>query len=116
MPALPLPERIHESSSKSVGFKTIIAQFSDGYSQRAPDGLNAKVESFQVSWAALTTAEKDQVVAVLDSVGGWGVLTWQPPTDSEVKKFVIDADSGYSIEYIGTRFTITTNLKQVFDL
>ncbi len=116
MPALPLPDKIHDSANKSVSFKTIIAQFADGYSQRAPDGLNAKVDAFEVSWSGLITAEKDIVIAVLDAVGSWDVLTWQPPTEASANKFIIDPQVGYSMTYQGLKFSISTRLIQVFDL
>jgi len=116
MPDLPLAEKIHTDSDKHVSFKTLIAEFGGGYTQRAPDGLNSKVDSFSIIWPGLSLADKDAVVAVLDSVGAWGVLSWQPPTEAAIKKFTIDPESGYSISYVAKRFTISTRLIQVFDL
>jgi len=116
MADLPFPEKIHTDSDKQVQFRTLIASFGDGYTQRAADGLNSKIDSFAIVWPGLNLADKDSVVAVLDSVGGWGVLTWKPPTESTTNKFTIDPEVGYSISYIGKRFHISTRLIQVFDL
>lgn len=116
MSALPLAEKLHTSSNQQVKFKAIAAEFGDGYSQRAPDGLNNKRQSFEITWPGLSLVDKDTVVAVLDSVGSWDVLTWQPPTEPTELKFIIDPESGYSIDYVATRFNISCRITQAFDL
>lgn len=115
--ALPLTDKLSGSSSKHTTFRTIKAQFADGYSQRAADGTNAKVDSWSISWENLSSADKTTVLAALDAVGGWDYLTWTPFGEASSKKFILK-DGGYSISHVegGTYFTISTTLIQVFDV
>lgn len=112
---MPLPDKILRESSKSVSFKTIKASYGDGYSQRAPDGLNYRKESWEVKWAALTKEEMLAVTTDLDSVGGHGVIIWVPCDDVVSKKF-INSDSKYSVTRAGAMYSISISLEQVFDV
>lgn len=116
MPALPFPNLVRPDLQQQVTGRTLTAQFGDGYSQRAPNGLNAVVKSFNVTWRRLNQADKDTLVGVLNSVGSWGVLTWMPPFESVEKKFIVDANTGYSILYEAGWFIVSTRLTEVFDL
>jgi phage-related protein len=115
--ALPLTTKLSNSSSKSTSFKTIKAQFGDGYSQRAADGINNKIDSWSISWENLSSADKDTVLTALDAVGGYDYLTWTPFGESSSKKFILK-DGSYSVSHVegGTYFTISTSLIQVFDV
>jgi len=115
--ALPLTSQLSTTSSKQTTFRTLKAQFGDGYSQRAANGLNAKVDSWSITWEHLSSTDKDTVLAALDSVGGWDYLTWTPFSEASSKKFIIK-DGSYSVTHIegGTWFNISTQLIQVFDL
>ena len=115
--ALPLTSQLSTNSSKSTSFRTLKAQFGDGYSQRAADGLNSKVDTWSITWEHLSSSDKDTVIAVLDTVGGWDYLTWTPFGESTQKKFILK-DGNYSVSYIegGAWFNISTSLVQVFDL
>ena len=115
MTALPLSTRIHVSGQKTVKHRTRIAQFGDGYSQRVPDGINSRVESWSVSWPGLNETDYQTVISTLDAAGAATALTWTPPGDSTVKKYVLTPD-GYSVMHHGRGlYSISATLQQVFE-
>lgn len=117
MTALPLTNLISQTSAKSFRFATIVAQFGDGYMQRATDGINQKQEGWNVVYDNLQTADRDTVQAFIDIVKMAGVIEWTAPGDSTEKKWVIDPQSviGETAK-AGDLFSINLTLKRVFDL
>lgn len=115
--ALPLTSKLANSCTKQTAFRTLKAQFGDGYSQRAADGTNATIDSWSITWEYLSSDDKDTIVSALNSVGGWDYLTWTPFGEATSKKFVLKEGS-YSITFSegGTYFNISTGLIQVFDV
>jgi phage-related protein len=115
--SLPLTDKLAGSCSKHTSHKTIRAQFGDGYSQRAADGLNNRIDTWSLSWENLSASDKNTVVTALNAVGGWDYLTWTPFGESTEKKFILK-DGSYSQSHVegGTYFTISTTIVQVFDL
>jgi phage-related protein len=115
MTALPLQNKISQESSLGAQFRTKISQFGDGYSQRTPDGINNKIDTWNISWKHISSIEKNNIVTILNSVGGHDVLTWTPIDETVEKKFIIS--EGYSISTSGGDvYSVSTTLKQVFDL
>lgn len=115
--ALPLPAKITIESERTVVFTDITAQFGDNYEQVAPKGLNNTREGWSIQWGGLSTAEKDIIVAALNTVGSWGILTWTPCGDTVQKKYRMTKD-GYSTRREGSNniFTVSCSLRQVFDV
>jgi phage-related protein len=114
--ALPLPEKILVDASKTTTFRTLRASFGDGYSQRAPDGINSRIDSWTLRWGALTPAELQVVEAALDSVGGYGVLLWTPIGETVQKKFV-NTKATYSRTRVNSNaYTVSVTLDEVFDI
>jgi phage-related protein len=113
---LPLPNKLADNQcSKRRLPRTLLAQFGDGYSQRAPDGINNIVDEWDITWIPLNHTDKNTVTQALDQVGGWGVLTWTPPGDTSSKKFIMT--NGYTLRPIGrAEWVIATTLHQVFDV
>ncbi len=90
MPAnLPLLDRIEQSSSKEREYKTLTARFGNGYSQGIPDGINNVMDTWSLSYTQLTQAERDTLMAALNSVAGWDYLMWQPFGEATVKRWKI---------------------------
>jgi len=115
MTALPLADAIHLNAGQGVKHRTRVTQFGDGYSQRVADGINSRVERWNITWPALTAADLQTVTATLDSVGAHGVLTWTPPTAATEKKYTLTPD-GYSVEPQGAGlYSVRATLNQVFD-
>jgi phage-related protein len=114
--ALPLPEKILVDAGKTTTFRTLRASFGDGYSQRAPDGINARSDKWDIKWGALTPSELQIVEAALDSVGGHGVLLWTPIGETVQKKFV-NTKATYSRTRVNsTAYTVSVSLDEVFDI
>lgn len=115
MTALPLPDLIAYDSAKTVKHRTLKAQFGDGYSQRAPDGINSQYEVWAISWPAVTASERDTITAALNTAGSASVLTWTPPDSATEKKYLM-GDDGYSVNaHGGGLYTINCTLTQVFE-
>ena len=112
---MPLPEKISRDSSKTTTFRQVTAQFGDSYSQVAPNGINNKIDTWDIVWGGLDTAQYQTVTTAIESVGSWGVLTWTPCNESVQKKFRISGDVKYTHEGTGT-FRVEISVKQVFDL
>lgn len=113
--AMPVTNRIILDSDKDVENRTLKAQFGNGYGQAAPNGTNARVETWNIVWAPLTAAEKTTVEAALDSVGGWGTLLWTPCGETVQKKYRL-VDGKYKTTPDGaSRFKISCTLEQRFE-
>lgn len=112
--AMPLTEKISQSSSRSIKYRVLKAQFGNGYAQVAPDGINCKVENWNIRYENIEKVDRDTVVDFLDTVAGWDLITWTPTNDTLEKTYRVTAE-GYSEQSMaGTIFTISFNLEQVF--
>ena len=112
--ALPLTTSISQTSTRERKNRVLSAQFGDGYSQHAPDGTNASYDSWNVVYENLTLTNRNTLWTILNAVGSWDYLTWQPPNDSTSKKWKVTADGVSEIQKGGNIFTISFKLKQVF--
>lgn len=112
---MPLTDKILIESSKTVKFRTIKASFGDGYSQRAADGINSKVDSWEVRWGALTREEMSTIESALDSIGGHGIIKWTPCGETVEKRF-INSNGSYSRNRVGSIYAIAVSLEQVYDI
>ena len=59
-------------------FRVLTAQFGDGYSQTAADGINNKVASWPLQFAG-SAAQISPIVAFLDRHQAVRAFQWQPP-------------------------------------
>lgn len=112
--SMPLPTLIAQSLPQQVKFRTLTAQFGDGYQQDVADGLNSKYRLIQPTWINLTAAQKTTVLAALDSAGSTDTITWQPPDAASTLKFKMTPE-GYTIAIkAGDVFDVSAAMKQVF--
>lgn len=72
-------------SKPSHNFRLRSAQFGDGYSQDAADGINSTVDEWTITVPNLTTTQADSLVALLKSAAN-SRLTWTPPTPGAVSQ------------------------------
>lgn len=112
--AMPLTNKILISSSKTTDFRTIKMSFGDGYSQRAPNGINNRIDSWEVTWGALTFAELDTVETALSNIGGHNIIKWTP-SGEYTEKFFINKNSSYSRTRTGNVFSVSCSLEQIYD-
>jgi phage-related protein len=117
MPAnLPLPEYITQGASRKKTYRVLKAQFGDGYSSTAPDGINNKVDSWQsITYQFLTPSERDLVWDTLDAVGASDYFTWTPPGyPPGTYKWKLTDDGVSETPASGEHYSISFELTQVF--
>jgi len=83
-----LPIQPDYSSPVKFTPKVLAAGFGDGYTQRAANGLNALVESWDLSYQDLTDDEVGVLLAFFAGLGGVDNFTWQSKYASVPKKYV----------------------------
>lgn len=111
--AMPLPLKIAQDLGQQVPFRTLTAQFGNGYRQDAPDGINHTLRTIQPRWVNLSASEKTTVLSALNSAGAWTDIDWQPPDAAGSLKFRITSD-GYSVVTKGGNvFDISCTMNQV---
>ncbi len=59
-------------------YRTLKAQFGDGYAQMAADGLNNRMDSWPLQFAC-TPSEMQAIKAFMDAQGGYKAFNWTPP-------------------------------------
>lgn len=75
-------------------FRVDAVKFGDGYTQRAPSGINSVSENWRVSWSLLDRDEYDQLYPFLLSRKGVEPFLWQPPWEDAPRKYVCTKLSG----------------------
>lgn len=111
--ALPLSTAISQASSGGTEFRSIETVYGNGYSQRAPDGINNSVASWEVSWENVTADEFSTITTAIEAAKGVDYFTWQAPGDAASKKWVVGKYSKQAMS--GNIYTVSCSLKQVFD-
>ena len=111
--ALPLTTMISQTSTRKRTYRVLSAQFGDGYSQEAPDGINDVVDEWNLKYENLTTDERSTLMTALDSVGGYDYLTYAPPGDS-LKRWKISKDGVSETPKSGDLWDISFTIKQWF--
>jgi len=102
------------ATQPSVTARTLQAQFGDGYSQRAGDGINTIVDEWDVQWNALDQTNADEIIDFLEARGGYESFEWTPPGESVEKKYVCKQ---WNKSFPGASLTnISAKFQQVFDL
>ena len=80
----PRPPQI--GTAQAVQYKTLQAEFGDGYEQPVGDGLNNALERWTLVWAGLGVGEFNQIRAFLDARGGTEVFLWIPNGEAVARK------------------------------
>lgn len=79
--------RIDSDSVYTREARVLRADFGDGYSQVAGDGINAYNETWQMSFNNRPKADVAAIRAFLDSVSEISPFDWTPPDEVTVKKW-----------------------------
>jgi phage-related protein len=115
MAALPLTTIIsQDGSTRRRNYRVLSAQYGDGYSQEARDGINNVVDEWTVHYPNLVQADRDNLVAFLDSNGASVSWTWTAPGDSGSKNWKLTKDGWSETFLAGNVYSITFNARQVF--
>lgn len=120
--ALPsnLAARIVRNSPKKRKDKIFAVQYGDGYEQVADAGINPRVDIWQLDFAPLTAALKNDMDVFIALVGASKTFTWTATGESTQKKWRIEADS-YSEVPIGKdsgqlTWKVSFTIKQSFEI
>lgn len=75
--------------------KLLRAEFGDGYTQTAANGMNHIREVLQLRWDVLTKDEADEIEGFLRERGGWQSFTYRLPYAERERAFLEPGDEGY---------------------
>ena len=101
-------------SSRDVKARVLTAQFGDGYSQRAPDGLNAVGKTLTIEWQKLTKAQAQEIEDFFVARGGATAFFYQPPKESAPLKWTCAA--WRRVSQSNTAESLSATFDQVYDL
>ena len=106
-----------EGPRKSVKSRVLRANFGDGYSQRAGDGINLFDEVWTVEWENLDSTEVVALETQLESARGVDIITWTPHGESTAKKFTITQwEINPKVGNVGVAWVGSAILKREYDL
>lgn len=94
--------------------RTLVAEFGDGYTQRAGDGLNGIAKQVSVTWNALQTADADTIIAFFEARGGFEMFEWTPPRGNTALKWIVTEWQLVPLD--SALDAISATFVQVFDL
>jgi phage-related protein len=105
--------------------KVLRADFGDGYTQRAADGINNLRLKLELGWEYLTPANADVIINFLEARGGWQAFRWAAPdapwsenagvwTQPSVKTWICDDWSRKRVRF--GQDSVSAVFTRVFDL
>lgn len=56
--------------------KILKAEFGDGYTAEAPDGINFNLKTFNLTWDAVIDSEKSTILNFIEARGGYQTFEW----------------------------------------
>lgn len=105
--------RVDLQATREVAFRTLQAQFGDGYLTRRQDGINPVIETWSVSTPPRPITELQSVETELINLAG-SFFTWTPPYENSAKKWVLFPNK-WSWRYMGDeKATISFTLRRFF--
>jgi phage-related protein len=75
-------------ASKQLRPRVTAIKFGDGYEQRVAQGLNTKLEVWNLNFVNRTETEANEIDDFLIARGGVESFDWTPPDSATSKKFV----------------------------
>ena len=101
------------ASSKAVKTRTLVANFGDGYTSRAGDGIHTIKEEWSVQWAGLDATSANTIISFLEAKEGYEAFAWTGFRESSPKKYICKE---WNESYHGNSLTsISATFEQVFD-
>jgi phage-related protein len=101
------------ASSKAVKTRILTADFGDGYSQRAADGLNNVRHVWSLTWKNLSDEDADTIEAFFVARRGYQAFLWAAP-GAEQATYIC---SGWERGWITAGSdSLSATFEQVFDL
>lgn len=100
--------------SLSKKYRYLEANFGDGYSQRAGDGLNTISEEWRMVWDIITSSEKNILIDFFDQQQGYLNFNFTAPGDSVSKKWIANTPSVTPIN--ATYYKVECVFQRVYDI
>ena len=96
-------------SNKRTDFATLTANFGEGYTQRARDGLNSLRRAWSLVWNNLSNADTDTIVNFLNAHQGDEAFHWNDPITNTNElvtcSFYTETYNSYNATSISATFT-----------
>lgn len=102
--------------AEEVAPRVLGADFGDGYTQRAGDGLNAIARTVQLTWPAMTFANANAIEAFFEARRGYEAFLWTNPITPGVERKWTAPKWNKATVGSTDLATITATFKQEFDL
>lgn len=101
--------------SRQISARTLNADFGDGYTQRAGDGLNSLPRTVTVTWPPMHRAELDVIDGFLIARRGFEAFEWTEPGESTPHLWKCET---WTVAAAGSTdlFTLSATFEQVFDI
>lgn len=115
MPTFSPPLDPAVGSSKPVETRVLRANFGDGYTQRAADGLNVIIRKPKLKFDGLTEAQADTIEAFLEAREGHENFDYTLPNESTSRKFICQTWTRTPKTTTGF-IEMTLDLEEVFDI
>jgi phage-related protein len=102
--------------SQSVRAAVNRVEFSDGYAQRSPEGVNTLRRTVRLTFANLTTGEKNLVQGFLVARAGVESFVYQLPGETAMRLWTASSWSISPVPSAANRWNVSAELLQEFDL
>jgi phage-related protein len=94
---------------KSVEPRVKRVSFGDGYTQESPDGLNTLLHTWNLTWNAVTYAERTTITDFLKAKGGYQSFYW---LDAQGTQHLVKAPTWTESNIEPNIYKITATFKQ----
>lgn len=111
LPASPSPD-VNITRKRKPNVK--VAQFGDGYSQRASFGLNQVKLEATLTYTNLVTEAKDIINDFAEAHDRGEAFYWQMPDEDAPRSWYL---VGWDVTYLGyNHYTVILNIEECFDI
>lgn len=90
-----------------------VVRFADGYEQRQADGINARAETWDLTFSNRTQTEASAITAFLEARNAVEAFDWTPPYEASAIR-VVSREWSKSIDTYNA-ITVTAQFAQVFE-
>lgn len=101
-------------SNRRPETRILRADFGDGYSQSAPDGLNHRRKVLELRWDYLTKSDANYIDNFLEGRGGYKPFFFHHPHEPAAIKFI--CEDWNVTDLANNKCSVTATLKQSFNL
>lgn len=98
----------------STSYRVKRVSFGDGYTQRAPDGLNTVRQQWRLVWERIPDTLAETLRLFFNGLGGTGLIEWTPYNQPTELKWTAN---DFTSKPVGALIaTVSVTLTQEFDL